>query len=60
MPNLVCVSLPILPDVLLLLSTPKAMVGSMQAKYRKNMVDIVFCIVFRPIKPARHEREHEI
>ena len=49
-------TLPILPDVLLLLSTPKAMVGRMQAKYRKKMVDTVFWMVFLPTRPSGIKR----
>lgn len=47
---------PIFPCVLLSLRTPNAMVGKMQAKYRKNIVDIVLWIVLRPTNPAEERK----
>ena len=33
--------------------TPSAMAGRMQAKYKKNVVDMVLCSVLTPTNPVR-------
>ena len=40
--------------------TPSATAGRMQAKYRKNVVDIVLWSVLTPTNPARVETNKQV